>query len=31
VAFLWGLYGLFYFAKGSKAKGKAMILTEKPA
>jgi basic amino acid/polyamine antiporter, APA family len=31
VAFLWGLYGVFYFASSSKAKGKAMILTEKPA
>jgi basic amino acid/polyamine antiporter, APA family len=31
VAFLWGLYGLFYFATTSKVKGKTMILTEKPA
>jgi amino acid transporter len=31
VAFLWGVYGLWYFASGSKATGKAMILTGKPA
>jgi APA family basic amino acid/polyamine antiporter len=31
VAFLWGLYGFYYFASGSKAKGKTMILTQKPA
>jgi amino acid transporter len=31
VAFLWGLYGFYYFAKSSKAKGKEMILTAKPA
>jgi APA family basic amino acid/polyamine antiporter len=31
VAFLWGLYGWWYFASGSKKSGKAMILTEKPA
>jgi basic amino acid/polyamine antiporter, APA family len=30
VAFLWGLYGVWYFASGSKKSGKAMILTEKP-
>jgi hypothetical protein len=31
VAFLWGLYGWIYFAMSSKAKGKTMILTERPA
>jgi amino acid transporter len=31
VAALWGLYGLWYFASGSKAAGKEMILTQKPA
>jgi len=31
VAAAWGLYGLFYFVSGSKAKGKSIILTEKPA
>ncbi len=31
VAAVWGIYGWYYFAKSSKAKGKAMILTEKPA
>ncbi|HTU01296.1 MAG TPA: hypothetical protein VMG58_05750, partial [Candidatus Sulfotelmatobacter sp.] len=31
VAFLWGAYGWWYFATGSRAAGKAMILTEKPA
>ena len=31
VAALWGIYGWYYFAKSSKAKGKAMILTAKPA
>jgi hypothetical protein len=31
VAAIWGIYGLFYFASGSKAKGKEMILTQKPA
>ena len=31
VAFCWGVYGLWYFASSSKASGKAMILTEKPA
>ncbi len=31
VAFLWGLYGWIYFAKGSKASGKPIILTAKPA
>jgi amino acid transporter len=30
-AAVWGLYGLWYFASGSKAKGKTMILTQKPA
>ncbi len=28
---LWGLYGAFYFAKSSKAKGRETILTSKPA
>ncbi len=28
---LWGLYGAFYFAKSSKAKGREKILTSKPA
>jgi APA family basic amino acid/polyamine antiporter len=31
VAACWGLYGLFYFRSGSKASGKEMILTQKPA
>ncbi len=31
VAFLWGAYGWYYFAKSSKTKGKEMILTAKPA
>lgn len=31
VAAVWGLYGLFYFAKSSKSKGKAMVLEQKPA
>jgi amino acid transporter len=31
VAAAWGLYGWYYFARSSKAKGKAMVLTEKPA
>ena len=31
VAFAWGLYGWYYFAKSSKVRGKAMILTAKPA
>ena len=31
VAALWGIYGWYYFAKSSKARGKAMILTAKPA
>jgi amino acid transporter len=30
-AFLWGLYGWFYFASGSKKKGKEILLTSKPA
>jgi hypothetical protein len=30
-AAVWGLYGFWYFASGSKAKGKTMILTQKPA
>jgi basic amino acid/polyamine antiporter, APA family len=28
---LWGLYGAFYFAKSSKAKGKTVLLTSKPS
>ncbi len=28
---LWGIYGAIYFAKSSKARGKAMMLTQKPA
>ncbi len=28
---LWGVYGAFYFAKSSKAKGREKILTSKPA
>ena len=31
VAAVWGLYGLYYFASGSKKAGKEMILTQKPA
>jgi amino acid transporter len=31
VAALWGAYGWWYFHSGSKAKGKSMILTQKPA
>ncbi|HMD59954.1 MAG TPA: hypothetical protein VKG78_00895, partial [Opitutaceae bacterium] len=31
VAFVWGVYGWWYFATGSKEKGRPMILTEKPA
>lgn len=31
VAFLWGLYGLWYFIRGSKEKGREIILTAKPA
>jgi amino acid transporter len=31
VAAVWGIYGAFYFLKTSKAKGKAVILTQKPA
>jgi hypothetical protein len=31
VVALWGIYGLFYFLSGSKAKGKPIILTAKPA
>ena len=30
-AAIWGLYGLIYFARNSKAKGREMILTAKPA
>jgi len=31
VAALWGIYGAFYFIKGSKTKGKEILLTVKPA
>jgi len=31
VAAVWGIYGLIYFAKNSKAKGRSMILEAKPA
>ncbi|HMB95916.1 MAG TPA: hypothetical protein VKK61_07755, partial [Tepidisphaeraceae bacterium] len=31
VAFLWGLYGLFYFIIGSKKTGKPVMLSAKPA
>jgi amino acid transporter len=31
VAAVWGVYGWVYFAKSSKARGKEMILTAKPA
>jgi amino acid transporter len=31
VVALWGLYGAFYFIKGSKKTGKQIILTQKPA
>jgi hypothetical protein len=31
VVALWGLYGAFYFWKNSKAKGREVILTSKPA
>jgi amino acid transporter len=31
VCALWGIYGAFYFAKSSKAKGRETILTSKPA
>jgi hypothetical protein len=31
VAALWGIYGLFYFVSGSKAKGREILLTQKPA
>jgi len=30
-AFLWGLYGWFYFASGSKKKGREILLSSKPA
>ena len=29
IAFLWGAYGLFYFVKSSKAKGKGVLLESK--
>jgi hypothetical protein len=28
---VWGVYGVWYFASGSKSAGKEMILTQKPA
>ncbi len=28
---LWGLYGVFYFMKSSKARGRETLLTSKPA
>jgi hypothetical protein len=31
VAALWGIYGLWFFLKNSKAKGREVILTAKPA
>jgi basic amino acid/polyamine antiporter, APA family len=31
VAALWGIYGAIYFKKNSKAKGREVILTQKPA
>jgi amino acid transporter len=31
VVALWGLYGVFYFMKSSKAKGREALLTSKPA
>lgn len=31
IVFLWGIYGLIYFKGNSKAKGREMILTQKPA
>ncbi|HTS16085.1 MAG TPA: APC family permease [Verrucomicrobiae bacterium] len=31
VCALWGIYGVFYFMKSSKAKGREAILTSKPA
>jgi amino acid transporter len=31
VAFAWGIYGWIYFAMSSKARGKEMVLTAKPA
>jgi amino acid transporter len=31
VAALWGAYGLFYFLAGSKAKGREVFLSQKPA
>ena len=27
---VWGLYGGYYFSRASKAKGRAVLLTEKP-
>jgi hypothetical protein len=29
IAFLWGAYGAFYFMRSSKAKGKAVLLTQR--
>jgi amino acid transporter len=31
IAFVWGLYGLYYFVKSSKKHGKEILLTERPA
>jgi APA family basic amino acid/polyamine antiporter len=31
VCAIWGIYGAFYFLKSSKAKGKEVVLTNKPA
>ena len=31
IAAVWGLYGAFYFTSASKKKGKAVLLTAKPA
>ena len=30
-AFLWGTYGLWYFASGSRARNRPMILASRPA
>jgi hypothetical protein len=31
VAALWGIYGAIYFAKSSKAKGREILLSQRPA
>ncbi len=31
IAAAWGIYGVIYFTMASKSKGKAIILTSKPA